>query len=266
MFFSQFSPIDVLAFLLGFVRIAAMSLTLPKLTVGRYLLMYRLLFALVLALVMLPLIAPNDDSLANLGPGDLVSLLIAELGVGLCLGLAASCTILGLVAAGQVISQLLGFQIGSLQQGLGADQATDYRKLLFVVGLFSWFAMSGHRFAVEGLLQSFACFPIGQSHFSLELLALANQLIGASLAFAVRFALPVLIVSLFGFLVAGFFSSVLGTGQSTSVAFELNQILFFLIGIPLLVIYSDEVYRHTASHVELLIMALTPEPPQGAIH
>ena len=254
---SQISSSDAIGFCLVLARVQAMFLTLPKLATDRYHLIFRILFGVVLALVIAPMVIRETSVKPIDGPFDFMMLLIGEVGIGLSLGLAASCVVIGLLAAGQIVSQLLGFQIGSLQQGLGPDQNSDYRKLFFAIGLFSWFAISGHRFAVEGLLASFANFPVGGFHFSGEQLELLNHLIQVTLGFAIRFSLPVAIVAVFGFLIAGFFSRVLGSGQSTGVAFGLNQILFFVIAIPLVLAFSNETYQQTTGQIEQFISSLT---------
>jgi flagellar biosynthesis protein FliR len=151
---------------------------------------------------------------------------------------------------------VLGFQVGSLQQGLSVEQSSDYRKLFFVISLFFWFGISGHRILVEGLLRSFEYFEVGQFHFSLETMHLLNQMISLCLEFSIRFSLPIVCVGILGFLVTGF-SSKLFASQTTSMAFVVNQLLFFLILGPLVVLYSEEVYLQTVSQVENLLTSLT---------
>lgn len=248
---------DSAALFLAWLRILAMVLTLPKLNPDRYHLIFRILFATVLSLVVAPLFTGSKDLTLEVQPHLLLTLSMGEIGIGLCLGLAASCAVIGLLAAGQMVSQLLGFQIGSLQQGLSAEQTSDYRKLFFSIGLFSWFAVSGHRFAVQGLMVSFAEFPVGEAHFSLTQIELVNQLVQVCLVFAIRFSLPVLVVAILGFMIAGFFHRIIGTGQSTGVAFGLNQILFFAIAIPLVLVYSEETYVHASGQIENAISFLT---------
>lgn len=256
MFLSTFSTDQAFLYCLAFVRVLAVALTLPKLGSHSYFLFFRILLAGAITLSIAPLItsqvmaAPPENF-------DWLSQILGELGIGMSLGLAGSCVIIGLNTAGQIVSQLLGFQVGSLQQGLDADQNADFRKLFFVVGICFWFGISGHRIVLEGLLQSFRWFEVGQLHFSAELFSLLNGLVTVCLEFAIRFSLPVVVVSLAGFLIAGFASRILGSGQSTSVAFAINQLLFFLIAVPLLFVFSEEVYRETTSKVESVIISLT---------
>lgn len=250
--------------LLAFARILALSFTLPKIGTSSYLFLFRILFAVVVTLAIGPLLITGEliDPISN---ADLVSLLFSEIGIGLSLGLAASCVVIGLQSAGQIVSQLLGFQVGSLQQGLNAEQSTDYRKLFFVVALFFWFGVSGHRIMLEGMLRSFQYFEVGQFHFSMEIVQLFNQMIGLCLEFSIRFSLPIVCVGILGFLVTGFSSKIFAS-QTTSVAFTVNQLLFFLILVPLTVLYSEEIYRQTVNQVETMLTALTDLKLNAGVH
>ncbi|MEE2642694.1 MAG: flagellar biosynthetic protein FliR [Planctomycetota bacterium] len=242
--------------LLTFLRVLALCLTLPRIIQSGYFVLFRILLSVVVTLAICPLVLMGSRvSLA--GTPDWLSLAIGEIGIGLSLGLAASCVILGLQMAGQLVSQLLGFQVGSLQQGRNAEMGTDYRKLFFIMGLLFWLGVSGHRMAIEGLLYTFETLEVGNSHFSAEAMTLVNQLVAVCLEFAVRFSLPVVLVSLVGFLVAGFSSKILGTGQSAANAFCFNQFLLFLIVFPLILVFSEESFRQTAFQLETLLEHLS---------
>lgn len=256
MFLAQFDLHHALSYVFVFARVAALCMTLPKLVTDRYFLFYRILLAAVVTFAIAPL-ATQNSSIQISENRDWISILLAEVGIGLCLGLAASCVILGFTAAGQIVSQALGFQIGSLQQGQNAEQATDYRKLFLAAGVFFWFSISGHRLALEGVLNSFVEFPAGHFHFSNEIFWLFNDLIAASLEFAIRFSLPVVAVAIIGFIVAGLSSRILGSSQTTSTAFVFNQILFFAIAIPMFLVMSEETYRLALGQVEDALTSLT---------
>lgn len=226
-----------------FLRTAAVCFSLPKLGADRYYLIYRAALALVVTLAVSPLVIGMSNAVPRSGltsVPNFFSVAVAETGIGLSLGLAATITIVGLQAAGQIFSQVLGFQIGSLQRGLEGESATDYRKLFLVVGIFFWFSLSGHRQCFEALIRSFAEFPVGEIHFSRPVLDLFNSLIATCLEFALRFSLPVVVVGMTGFLLTGLTSRILGSGQATSAAFGVNQLLFFAISLPLIYVLYDQ--------------------------
>lgn len=225
MYLSSLTTEDTAKILLALVRVLAMVLTMPKLGSDAYFFLYRVLFSVVICIVVGPLMTSGE-----LAEGaDWLSLAIGEAGIGLSIGIATSVVVLGAFSAGQIVSQMLGFQIGSLQQGMSPDQASDFRKLFFVVALAFWFVAGCHRIAVEGLLESFHHFPVGQLHFSNQLVGLMSELVNSSLAVAIRFSLPIVLIGGCGFVVAACASRFIGSGQTASFGFSLNQTLALLL-------------------------------------
>lgn len=257
MFLAEFSTEQAGQMLLAFIRTLALCLTLPKFAAGSYLLFFRVLIAAVICLTTSPLIIDSVTDTTVENASDFFSLAIGELSIGLALGIGASCIVLALHSTGQIVSQFLGLQIGSLQQGLSPDESSDYRKLFFVVGIMFWFSIGGHRMAIDGLLQSFQKFPVGQMHFSQSLFDLVNQLITTCLQFTVRFSLPIVVVGLVGFLVAGFSSKILGAGQTVAFSFGFNQILAFLIFPAMMILFFNQMFDGTTSQIETVIESLS---------
>ena len=258
MFLAEFSTEQAGQMLLAFIRTLSLCLTLPKFAAGSYLVFYRILIAGVICLTTAPLIIDSasvvDQSIEN--ASDFFSLAIGEVSIGLALGIGASCVVLALHSAGQIVSQFLGLQIGSLQQGLSPDESSDYRILFFDVGIMFWFSIGGHRLAVEGLLQSFQRFPVGQMHFSQSLFDLVNQLLTTCLQFTIRFSLPIVVVGLIGFFVAGFSSKILGAGQTVAFSFGFNQVLAYLILPAMMILFFNQMFDGTTSQIETVIEVL----------
>ncbi len=249
MFLSQFTTEQAGGLLLAYLRIAAICMTLPKIGTEKLLPIYRLLLAGVICLSTGPLIISGWVEGTPIWTR-FFPLLVSEISIGLGLGIAASCVLIGLQMAGQIVSQFLGFQIGSLQQGLSSDHATDYRQLFFLAGILFWLAIGGHRLAVEGLLSSFSAFPVGQSHLAGETLTLLNQSIKVSLEFAIRFSLPVVVVGLTGLGISGFASRLLGPAQTVGFGFGVNQILVFILLPSLFILFFHELERGTSQQME----------------
>ncbi len=254
MFLDHFSSTDALFFLLAFLRTTALILTLPKLGQGGYLLFSRILISGAICLVTTPLFLKESTLVPQ---ADLFSLAINEIIVGLSLGLSASCVVLGLQSAGQIVSQFLGLQYGMLQQGQTPDSTTDYRKMFYVAAVISWFAAGGHRMAINGLLQSYTLLPIGTESIAEPFWEWFNQLVTACLGFAIRFSLPVGLVGIVGLMVAGFSAKILGSGQTTQFGIGLNQ-LFALILLPaMFLFFYHEIKSGTFNHLESLFQTIS---------
>ena len=250
MFLSQFSTEDAILILLGSLRICSVVFALPKVGNGAYLFFVRLMFGVAVSLTMAPLAITQSSGLSG---NDWISLAVSEISVGLVLGAAGCCVVWGMHGAGQLVSHFLGFQMGSLQQGLSPEQGNDYRKLLYLLGVMFWFAIGGHRLIITGLMQSFVHLPLGEVHLSRKLLDLLNLLIRACLEFSIRFALPVVAVGIVGYLLAGLSGKILGAGQTMIVGMNLNQVAALLLLPTMLIVFYHEVQSGTLKQIEIAV-------------
>ena len=120
-----------------------------------------------------------------------------------------------------------------------------------------WFSIGGHRLAVEGLLQSFQRFPVGQMHFSQSLFGLGQSAINdlSSIHDSV-FVANSRGWSQLGFFVAGFSSKILGAGQTVAFSFGFNQVLAYLILPAMMILFFNQMFDGTTSQIETVIEVL----------
>jgi uncharacterized membrane protein (DUF485 family) len=93
-------------------------------------------------------------------------------------------------------------------------------------------------------------------HFSQSLFDLVNQLLTTCLQFTIRFSLPIVVVGLIGFFVAGFSSKILGAGQTVAFSFGFNQVLAYLILPAMMILFFNQMFDGTTSQIETVIEVL----------
>ena len=130
----QFLPLQVLAFLIVFTRVAAAVMILPGIGEAFVPIRVRLLFALLLTVVVSPLIAsslpPEPKTLAAL-----FKLLFFEIVVGIYLGMVARIMLLTLDTVGRIIGLTIGMANAEVFNPSISSQASLPGLLLTTMGV-----------------------------------------------------------------------------------------------------------------------------------
>ena len=139
----QYLPLQVLAFLIVFTRIAAAVMILPGVGEAFVPMRVRLLFAMLLTLVVSPLISshlpPEPRTLV-----DLFRLVFLEIIVGVYLGMVARIMLLTLDTAGRIISLTIGMANAEVFNPSISSQASLPGLLLTTMGVMLLFATNLH--------------------------------------------------------------------------------------------------------------------------
>lgn len=192
-------PIDqlwtwVLAFFWPFVRIAAMLSAAPLIG-GRLLPMrVRLMLALTLTWVVLPLVGPIPP-VDPLSPAGLL-VVVNQVLIGTAMGLALQVVFNALVMGGQIIGASMGLGFASVVDPQNGIQVPVVSQLYFLLGALIFLSLDGHLRMVELVARSFATLPVdggglAPQHF--QGLALWGALMFGE---GMRLALPVVSVVL----------------------------------------------------------------------
>jgi flagellar biosynthesis protein FliR len=183
------------------------------------------------ALALSALVVPLEVGRAAVPPDSLPAFLIAAGGealVGLMLGLGVRILFAAMQVAGQLISQMSGFQLADVfSPGSGAS-VPIFSQLLFCVTTATYFAIGGHRRVIEALLDTFVWLPAGQGGFSRSAVDAVTALVAHSFVLGVRAAAPAVVALLLATLIIGLLSRTLpqlnvlslgfGTGALVAVA------------------------------------------------
>lgn len=217
----------VVTFALVLVRISAVVIVAPVFGPFAVPIRVRALMALALAVLIVPL----EVGRATAQPDTLVTFLVAAGGealVGLVLGLGVRILFSAMQIAGQLISQVSGFQLADVFSPGANANVPIFSQLLLCVTTAVFFCIGGHRRVIEALLDTFVWLPAGQGGFSHSALEAATTLVAHSFVLGVRAAAPAVVALLLATLIVGLVSRTLpqlnvmalgfGTGALVAVA------------------------------------------------
>lgn len=183
------------AYFLVFSRLGSMLMAMPALGDENVPPRVRLLFALVLSLVVLPVVMislpPMPTTLAATA-----ALLVGEIAVGLMLGMAVRILFSAVQLAGTVIgfqSGLSGAMIFDPSQGGQTIVVSRFLSMLAVVLIF---ATDLHHLMLAGMVRSYALFRPGAEIMTGDFAQLAVGLLSQSFALGMQMAAPFLVYGL----------------------------------------------------------------------
>jgi flagellar biosynthetic protein FliR len=216
----NFLPALAAVFLLMFARLGTMVMLMPGLGEQGIPARIRLVVALMLTLVMLPLhrAAYAVDITRNFVP--LVGLLVQELLVGVVLGLTARLALSALQVAGATIAQQLGLGFVTTVDPTQGQQGVLVGNFLAMLGVALIFATDLHHLVIAALDDSYRLFRPGAVLPTGDIAELMITTVGGAFRVGVQIAAP--------FLVFGLLFNV-GLGV---LARLMPQLQVFFLGLP----------------------------------
>jgi flagellar biosynthesis protein FliR len=214
---------EFLTFTLVFVRLAALVAIAPIFGSSHVPARVRVLLALALAVLIVPLqfgkVAGYPDTLV----GYLV-LVGAEALIGLTLGLGIVVLFSGMQVAGQVISQMSGMQLAEVFNPGFNENVPVFSQLLFYVSVAVFVIIGGHRKVMEALLDTFVWLPAGQGDVSRSVADAMTSLLAQSFVLGVRAAAPAMVALLLATLLLGLVSRTLPQLGVMTLGFGFNAL------------------------------------------
>lgn len=251
--FQELLPASVFAVILVFVRTGAAIMQLPGFGDAYVSSRARLLFALMLALAVTPVLS---DRLP--GRPDSVSLLfilvVGELFIGLFLGALARIMMSALIVAGTVMSHMSHLANALVNSALSQQQASIIGNFLSVTALVLMFALDLHHLMLRAVVDSYAVFPPGQLPPVGDFSQMVTRTVADAFVLGVQLSAPFLTVGLIVYLLMGLLGRLMPQVQIFFVAMPLQlgvgQALL-LITLPALMLwflgqFEDTFMRFTA--------------------
>jgi flagellar biosynthesis protein FliR len=140
-----------------FARVGTMIMLIPALGERIVLRQGRLILAIFLTLLIVPLIplnqVPRDD-----GPG-LVRIFLGEMAMGAIFGMALRIAASGLELAGHLIVQSLGLSFAETVDPMQGGQSSVLVQGLVIMGIAALMAADLHHVLIAAMVQSYSVFP-----------------------------------------------------------------------------------------------------------
>jgi flagellar biosynthetic protein FliR len=223
-----FLPALAAAFMLMFARIGTMVMLLPGLGEMNVSTRMRLVLALVLTAVMLPLHRPAYTiDLRSLGP--VLLALGEELLIGAVLGLTARLTISALEVAGSIVAQQLGLGFVTAVDPTQGQQGMIVGNFLTMLGITVLFATNLHHLVIAALNDSYALFRPGEIPIAGDVAALVTRTTAGAFRIGVQLSAPFLVFGLLFNLGLGVLSRLMPQMQVFFVGVPASILVGFLI-------------------------------------
>ena len=214
-------PADILAFMLVFSRVGAMTMTLPAFGETTIPARARLMLALGLTLVLVPLVGNLYPASVRSMPAMLAGIVVSEVLVGLIIGLLLRIVMGSVQVAGNVIATQTGL---AFAQGLDPTQGAQGALIAMFLSLLAVtliFMGDLHHLLIGGTAHSFTLFPPGKLPAAPDLLELSISLVSGMYLVGMQMSAPFIV---FGLIVYG------GAGV---VARMMPQLQVFFLVTPL---------------------------------
>ncbi|MDR3362496.1 MAG: flagellar biosynthetic protein FliR [Desulfovibrio sp.] len=187
-----YDPAVVLSLLLTIMRVSIVMFMLPVFNTQNIPLLVKAAATLVISMGIWPHLTlpavPFPDH-----PFDVILMLLGEVFMGLCLGMAVNFLFMGIQAGGELLGFQMGFSMINFVDPLTGNQTGATAFFLWMVSLLVFLALDGHLYMMKGFAASFTLAPpggvfVGQTLFW-QILHLASQIF----VLALKIAAPVMV-------------------------------------------------------------------------
>jgi flagellar biosynthesis protein FliR len=216
----------LVTFVLVLTRVGGLVMSAPIFGTSDIPVRVRAFLAIALAVLITPLQVHQTSTMPT-SVIDLGLLMVAELIVGLVLGLGITLLFSGIQIAGQIISQIAGVQLADVINPTFDANVPVFSQILFYVALAVFVITGGHRQVMEALLDTFVSMPPGKVEVSDTLVEAFTNLLTQSFILGVRAAAPTMTALLLATLVLALLSRTLPQLNLMAVGFGLSSLVTF---------------------------------------
>jgi flagellar biosynthetic protein FliR len=220
------------------VRTVAVTMTAPILGSHAVGFRTRIALAMVLMMVTLPLvqIPPELSSSAEgnaIGNWQWLPFIFSEAAIGITLGLGVTIMFAAASAAGTVIGQMTGLQLG---ESSGQDSQSPVSRFYHVVSIAAFALIGGPALVVTAMLDTFIEVPIATTLAQQPMIELVTQLLQQSFMLTLRAVGPVVVALLASNIVMGIIGrtypqmNLLGLGLSSNIVVMFLSVFLSLGG------------------------------------
>jgi len=179
------------SFLLALFRIGGIMIMAPFLGSAAVPAQVKIALTLILTIGLWPIL-PHGFALPLTLPAMGIAV-VAELLIGLAIGLVVTVIFAGLQLAGLAISQQMGISLAEVFNPDFGDSSEVVSMLYYWVGMMIFLAIGGHRLLIGSVLDSFRTVPLGGFAVNEKVMGLLTGAMTASVLMAFKMSLPVVL-------------------------------------------------------------------------
>jgi flagellar biosynthesis protein FliR len=220
----QSFPAEATAFLILFARVGAVLMLLPVFSEESVPPRVRLLIAFGLSAGMWPIIAPKVAEAARLDAA-LPMIVVAEVMVGLAMGMIVKIMFSAATIAGSIVSLQVGLSSVLINDPSMGGMSTALSRFLAVGAAVVCMAIGVHHMWIASIVQSYAAFPVGGLPPAEDFARLAVQVITDATGLALSLAAPLIVYGILFNVALGLAARVAPAIQIFFIAQPLNLLL-----------------------------------------
>lgn len=226
---SQLLTAEVFSFLLIFCRVGSCIMLLPGFGEAYVASRIRLVLALLVSLVMMPVISPSLPP----APTDismLIRIMLAEVGTGLFMGALARMVISGVHVAGGIIAYQSSLSSALTNNITGfSGQDSTVGNMLGILAVTLMFATDLHHLMLRSIFDSYSLFAPGQLPLTEDMAQQATLTAARSFRIAMQLAAPHLVVGMMLYLGAGIIARLMPNLQVFFIMMPVQLLTSFFV-------------------------------------
>jgi|TARA_R110000824_G_scaffold390760_20_gene588067 flagellar biosynthetic protein FliR len=221
MFNIEFLPQTAFVFMLVFSRLGSMVMLMPAIGEVAVPMRVRVIMALMLSAIMMPLVADSYSAIPLTVPG-LAMTVIYEILIGIFVGMAARLAMSALHVAGSIIAMQTGL---AFAQNVDPTQGTHSALLanfLSMLAVTLIFVTGLHHLLIAAMRDSYALFHPGDVFPVGDFLELAVKMVSGAFVLGVQLASPFIVFGLVFYIGIGLLSKLMPQIQIFFIAMPAN--------------------------------------------
>ncbi|MGE4062843.1 MAG: flagellar biosynthetic protein FliR [Rhodospirillaceae bacterium] len=192
---NDYLAINVFHFLLVFARLSVVFLLMPGISAVYVPMRIRLILAVLVTILVLPLVAPLLPSQPE-SPAELVWLIVAESLIGGFMGALIQIIMSALELAAFMISNAVGITNALIDDPVTEEQTSIITGFLALIAVALIFITGVHHFILEAMVQSYTLLRPAQPLFTGDMLQLGARLLDQAFTMGLRLAAPFIVYEL----------------------------------------------------------------------
>src|SRR5690242_13108924 len=188
----QLAALNLFQFFMVFARLGSAIMLLPGFGEAYVPQRVRLVFALVVSFVLMPMVADRLPVMPA-AIDRFVAYLLVEIGIGVFFGMITRLILLGTQTAGSVIALQIGMASALVADPTTQQQAAVTGNFLLALTVVLIFATGLDHMTLKGLVGTYAIFPAGQLPPMGDVADHASRIVSDSFAVAIAMTAPFLV-------------------------------------------------------------------------
>lgn len=248
---------QLFAFLMLFCRLGSAVMLFPGIGDSNITSRARLLFALAFALVLTPLLQDHMPPVPG-SPLALGIMILAEVTIGISIGLMTRIILSAMHVAGTVISFQSSLSIASQFDMTSGGQSAVISNFLTMLSIVIFFELNMHHLLLNGLVTSYTIFPVGTYPDMGDMTELNGRLASNAFLMGVQLAAPHLVFGLILYLGGGIMARLMPQMQVFYVLMSPQIMAAFFL---LIAILSGMMMVHSQYAEDAFTSLFTAEAP-----